>query len=98
MTGFDCNCYVGGWPFHKVRHNTFAALRKLHEDNDIGSGFVSSTEAIFFNDPFEAEEELHKVLEGSPYQHVMTVNPTLPGFVRAIQCGVEEFLPPWKRL
>ena len=29
MTGFDCNCFVGNWPFHKVRRNSFEEIKKL---------------------------------------------------------------------
>ncbi|MDY3287072.1 MAG: hypothetical protein SOX31_10990 [Eubacteriales bacterium] len=80
MNHLDCGCFVGAWPFHKIRHPSFADLRALHMKNGISGGFVSSTDAIFWNDPWEAELDLAKALKGFPsYRHVMTVNPTLPG-------------------
>lgn len=91
MCRVDCNCFVGGWPFHYVRENTFEKLKKLHEANKISSGFVSSTEAIFYNDPYEADEELSRTLDGSGYQHVVTVNPTLPGCCDSLQKMMSEF-------
>ncbi|MEA4822770.1 MAG: hypothetical protein VB111_01485 [Clostridiaceae bacterium] len=80
MNHLDCGCFVGTWPFHKVRKPTFADLRSLHMKNGIAGGFISSTNAIFWNDPWEAELDLAKALVGFPtYRHVMTVNPTQPG-------------------
>lgn len=76
----DFNCFIGGWPFHKVRAGGFADLRALHSRNGISRGFVSSTDAIFYNDPYEADIDLAEILKDSPdYHHVMTVNPALPG-------------------
>lgn len=79
MSGMDCNCFVGGWPFHRVRRSTFRELAKLHAENRIDGGFVSSTDALFYNDPYEADQLLGQELAGSQYRHVMTVNPLLPG-------------------
>ena len=90
MKGFDCNCYVGNWPFHKVRRNTIDAIRELHEKNDIGGACVSSLEAIFYHDPWEADEMLHEQLKDLPnYHHVITVNPMLPGCLDSIRRAVK---------
>lgn len=79
MVKIDFNCFVGGWPFHKVRNHSFESILELHEQNEISGGYISSTNAIFYNDPYEAELELAAVLSKESYHHVMTVNPTLPG-------------------
>ncbi len=90
MTGFDCNCFVGNWPFHKVRRNSFEAIRDLHQKNGISGGFVSSLEAIFYNDPWEADEDLHNAIAGTEgYYHVITVNPMLPGCIDSIHRAVK---------
>ena len=92
MKYLDCSCFIGGWPFHKVRHPDFDDLRALHARNGIGGGFVSSTNAIFWNDPYEAERELAGVLAGqTDYRHVMTVNPLLPGTMDDLARAEREF-------
>ena len=84
MQRLDCNCFAGPWPFHKLRNSTMADLVRLHGDNQIEGGFVSSTSAIFYNDPEEADMELARELPQG-YRHVITVNPTLPGCLETIR-------------
>ncbi len=92
MIQFDANCYVGNWPFHKVRRNSFEEIKKLHQQNGIEGGFVSSLEAIFYNDPWEADAELHQAIKDEPnYHHVLTVNPLLPGTIDSIHRAVKEW-------
>lgn len=91
MKRIDCNCFLGSWPFHFVRNHNFEALKKLHAENDITSGFVSSTEAIFYNDPYEADKRLAVTLKDSNYRHVVTVNPTLPGCCDSLRRMIKEF-------
>jgi len=75
---FDFNCMVGSWPFHRVRNSSFADLKALHARVGISGGIVSSTEAIFWNDPYEADRLLAQTLSNDEnYKQVMTVNPTL---------------------
>ena len=77
----DFSCWVGGWPFHKIRKGGLQDLVALHRKYGISGGYVSSTDAIFYNDPWEAEWQLHKQLVQTPaYRHVPVVNPTLPGW------------------
>lgn len=78
---FDLDCMVGSWPFHRVRNYSFEDLKRLHARVGICGGLVSSTEAIFWNDPYEAECLLAKQLVNEKnYKQVMTVNPTLVGW------------------
>ena len=87
----DVNCLIGHWPFRKLYKNTFDDLRKVHEANGIGYGYVSSINSIFYNDPFEGDEELHNIIKGTQYKHVLTVNPLLPGYEHDIKKAVESF-------
>lgn len=88
----DCNCMIGGWPFHRVRNPGFEDLKKMHARAGITGGLVSSTDAIFWNDPYEAERILAKTLEGqSDYKHIMTVNPTLVGWRDDLVRAEREF-------
>lgn len=87
----DVNALLGHWPFRKIRKNTLEDLRKVHRDNHITGGYISSLNSIFYNDPFEGDEELHETIQGTEYKHVLTVNPTLPGWQRDIEDGVNRF-------
>ncbi|MBE6931510.1 MAG: hypothetical protein E7463_14650 [Ruminococcaceae bacterium] len=93
MKIMDFDAYVGGWPFHKVRNRTFADLQRLHEANGIVGGCVSSTDAIFFNDPYEADYDLAQEIAGTPYRLVMTVNPSLEGTLPQLKRAMSELKP-----
>lgn len=80
MHKMDFNCYCGNWPFFRIRYNTAEKLAQLHSRCGITGGFVSSCEAIFYQDPYEAEVLLSKELEGTPYMHALTLNPMLPAW------------------
>ena len=64
MAKVDFNCYVGNWPFHRIRNNTLEDLKKLHKKVGIDYGYVSALEAIFYHDPYEADALLAKEIEG----------------------------------
>lgn len=87
----DVNGLLGHWPFRKIRKNTLDDLRRVHRDNGISGGYVASLNSIFYNDPFEGDEELHAIIRGTEYKHVLTVNPTLPGWERDIEEGIRRF-------
>ena len=92
MMTFDYNAFVGTWPFYKTRFGSFSDLRLLHRENGIEGGLVSSIQAIFYNDPWEAEEELAKTLHNDPnYRHVFTINPQLPAWKEDISRAVSMF-------
>lgn len=86
----DLNCYCGNWPFFRVRCNTAEKLHRLHSRCGIEGGIVSSCEAIFYQDPYEAELELAKALEGTPYLHAMVLNPRLPGWQDDLKRAMEK--------
>ncbi|MEG2857875.1 MAG: hypothetical protein RR994_04580 [Clostridia bacterium] len=91
MSRVDLDCFVGTWPFHYVRNNSLQDIERLHAANNIEYGFVSSTEAIFYNDPYEADRRLADVLSGTRHRHVVTINPTLPGALDSLTRMVREF-------
>lgn len=80
MRKFDFNCFCGNWPFRRIRHNTIDALIGLHSRCGIAGGLVSASEAIFYQDPYEAEQALAVALQGTEYMHAMILNPMLPGW------------------
>ena len=89
MKKLDLNCFSGNWPFHKVRYNTVEKLIQRHRRCGIEGGIISSCEAIFYQDPYEAELSLSKELAGTGYYHAMTLNPTLPAWKDDLRRCVE---------
>jgi len=80
--GFDYNCYTGRWPFSKSRKVDFNSLRLIHERYGITKGYVSSLDAILYNDPTEGDLELYDVVKGTGYEIVPSLNPLLPNIER----------------
>lgn len=91
MGSIDINCLVGHWPFRKITKNSFEELKKVHGANGISSGYIASLNSIFYNDPFEGDEELHEAIKGSGYKHILTINPTLPCIDQDIENGISRF-------
>lgn len=88
---FDFNCFTGNWPFHKIRCNTVEKLIKMHSRLGIQGGLVSSLEAVFYQDPFEADLELSRQLQGKEgYYHCQTINPLHSGWESILRHGVED--------
>ena len=91
MNKFDINCLIGHWPFRRIDKGTLEGIRKIHAETGITGGYVSSLNSIFYNDPFEGDEELHEIIKGTEYQHILTVNPTFPAIAEDIQKGIDQF-------
>jgi len=91
MSIVDVNCLIGHWPFRKISSCTFEDLKNVHSKNGISYGYVSSLNSIFYNDPFEGDEELHEIIGHTNYRHVLTVNPMLPAFEDGIVRGMKNF-------
>ena len=87
----DYNCYVGNWPFHKLRRKCFEDLREVHRKNNIKSGYVSSVESIFYNDFYESEKELNDIIKDSGYKQVVTVNPTMSACSLTLKKCIADF-------
>lgn len=90
MTRLDFNCFCGNWPFFRVRSNTVEKVAQLHSRCGITGGFMSSLEAIFYQDPYEAELQLAQQLKGTSYMHAMTINPTLPAWKDDLKRAVRD--------
>lgn len=90
MNAIDINCMLGNWPFRKLYKNKLEDMLNVHKKNNIVSGLVSSLDGVFFNDPYEADEDLHNIVKNTSYKQVLTVNPTLPGYLDDIDNGVKN--------
>jgi predicted TIM-barrel fold metal-dependent hydrolase len=91
MKGIDVNCLVGHWPFRRLYKNTFEDVQKIHRANNISKGYIASLNSIFYNDPFEGDQELHEIIKDTDYHHVLTINPKLPGYVQDLKEGIQKF-------
>lgn len=90
MRRLDFNGFAGNWPFFRVRSNTVEKLAQLHRRCGIEGGFLSSLEAIFYQDPWEAELALAKQLEGTAYIQATVLNPTLPGWKDDVKRAAQQ--------
>ena len=90
MNRFDGNCFVGNWPFYRVNEKTVEGLLNVHKRYGFTGGFLSSLEAVFYQDPFEAESQLAIEIKGTPYRHIMVLNPMLPAWKDDLDRGVEK--------
>lgn len=91
MKATDINCLFGSWPFRKLHRSRLEDLAQIHAENGFSRCCVSSMNSIFYNDPFEAELDLHEALKGTGWFHILTVNPALPCFEDDIAFGAERF-------
>ncbi|MEA4832565.1 hypothetical protein SDC9_116856 [bioreactor metagenome] len=76
---YDACGFIGNWPFRKLHKGKLSDLMAVHMENSISGGLVGCLDSVFFNDPYEGDEECAAMLKGSPYLFAGTVNPTLPG-------------------
>lgn len=87
----DYNCFIGSWPFVKRRQIDFTGLCKMHEKHSIETGFVSSLNAAFYNDPFEGDLEVSRIIKSSGYKQAVSINPMLPNTMFDIYRADESF-------
>lgn len=79
MKVIDVNCLLGNWPFRKIRKDKLSDLLEVQGKNHIEYGFISSLSGVFYNDPFEADEDLNEIIKDTGQKHILTVNPLLVG-------------------
>lgn len=86
----DINTFYGHWPFRKVPCESMEEITASAAKHQIDTMIISSTNAIFYQDHFEGDEELAAVLPDNCYQ-ALTIDPSQPYFADDIQLGVENF-------
>lgn len=80
---YDFSVFSGRWPFRRLRNHDLSRLLAQHEQLGFSGGVVSSLEAIFYNDPREADLPLLEALpEG--WELAMCADPTLPWMTDAM--------------
>ena len=92
MSIIDTNVFLGRWPFRNGGYEDIEPIRRGCGKNGVDTMLMSSVHSIFYEDPFEAEEELHQRLQGvdGAYQ-VFTVNPLASGWQDDVRTAKEEF-------
>lgn len=81
---YDFSTFSGHWPFRRIRNHDLSRQLSMCGGLGISGGVMSSLEAIFYNDPWEADLPL---LEALPehWQLAMCVNPSLPRTEAAVE-------------
>lgn len=76
---YDLGAFTGHWPFHRIRGEGPAEQLDLRRRRGIGGGLVSSLDAVFYQDPWEADGPLTRALVSEKNWSVaLSVNPMLP--------------------
>ena len=86
---FDAAAFCGHWPYYRLREgNLMQVLQKLSAAG-IDGGFLSGLEAVFYNDPWEADGPLTEELKNTNWRVAMSVNPDLPWACQLVQKGFD---------
>lgn len=86
---FDAAAFCGHWPYYHVRNAGVEQMLERYRAAGIESGLMSSLDAVFYQDPWEADRELVKALTGTDWRVAMSVNPTMPWAEQLLAQGKE---------
>lgn len=75
---FDAAAFCGNWPYYYLRDGQLSQVRENLGKANIDGGLMSSLDAMFYNDPWEADGKLLAALKGTNWRLAMCVNPVLP--------------------
>ncbi len=75
----DACCFTGSWPFRKIHKGKMSDIMSAHKKHGITGGLVGCLNSVFYNDPYEGDEEVAKLIKDCGYRFAATVNPLLPG-------------------
>lgn len=75
---FDAAAFCGHWPYYHVRNAEPEQMLERYRAVGIESGLMSSLDAVFYQDPWEADKELVARLADTDWRVAMSVNPTMP--------------------
>ncbi|MDO5322433.1 MAG: amidohydrolase family protein [Clostridia bacterium] len=92
MSIIDTNVFYGRWPFRNAGFDDMDRIRAVCDKNGVDGMLVASVQSIFYEDPFEAELELHRQLAGRrDAWQVYTVNPLAAGWRADLDAAVDAF-------
>lgn len=91
---YDVSVLTGHWPFRYLRESDLKQQTARYARCGITGGCISSLDAIFYNDPWEADKKLWEQTKDTPWELSMCVNPILPWTERkvcdAYQIGIRH--------
>lgn len=82
---YDVSALCGHWPFRYLRGSAAADRLRAYERLGFYGGCMASLDAVFYNDPWEADSRLLRELEGSGWRLAMCVDPGLPWMEEAVR-------------
>lgn len=83
----DAAAFCGHWPYYYLRDGKLEQVQEKLKTNGIEGGLMSSLDACFYNDPWEADGPLVEALKGTNWRVAMSVNPNLPWAKELVQQG-----------
>lgn len=86
---FDAAAFCGHWPYYYLRESTPEQVLAQLKKANIEGGWMSSLDACFYNDPWEADGPLLESLKGTAWRVAMSVNPELPWAQQLVQQGFD---------
>lgn len=86
---FDAGAFCGHWPYYYLRESQLPQVLELLKKLDIDGGLMSSLDAIFYNDSWEADGPLIEALKGTNWRVAMSVNPMLPWAKDLVRRGAD---------
>ena len=87
---FDAAAFCGNWPYYRLEDSDPAKMLEKLKKEGIEGGFLSSLDAIFYNDPWEADGPLIASVRETEWKVAMCVNPTLPWAEELLCQGKEQ--------
>lgn len=75
---YDFTAFTGHWPFRHLRQGALEAVLEKYREAGFSGGVISSLEAIFYNDPWEADGPLLERLRGTGWELAMCLDFRLP--------------------
>ena len=75
---YDFTAFTGHWPFRRMRQSSLEAVLEKYRAAGFTGGVISSLDAIYYNDPWEADGPLVEQLRGTGWEIAMCLDPTLP--------------------
>lgn len=85
----DINAFCGHWPFRKIYTESMDKIVESAKKNNIDSMIISSLNSIFYQDPYEGDEEIAAEIPKGSYQ-ALTINPAQEFFEDDIKLGMEN--------
>lgn len=82
---YDFSAFSGHWPYRFLRRSGASEQLREYEAIGFSGGCMSSLDAIFYNDPWEADGPLLRALSGTGWALAMCVNPRLPWTEQAVR-------------